>query len=63
MENEVVMVHMADGHIYHFPILPNGTVSLHGADIEPNPKAKREARRYLLKAHNAAREAFGRGQV
>jgi hypothetical protein len=22
LENEVVIVHMDDGHIYHFPILP-----------------------------------------
>jgi hypothetical protein len=63
LENEVVIVHMGDGHTYHFPILPNGTVSLHGADIEPNLKAKREARRYLLEAHNAARTALGRARV
>jgi hypothetical protein len=63
LENEVVIVHTGDGHTYHFPILPNGTVSLHGADIEPNLKAKREARRYLLEAHNAARSAFGRARV
>jgi hypothetical protein len=63
LENEVVIVHMTDGHIYHFPILPNGTVSFHEADIEPNMKAKREARRHLLEAYNAALAAFGRTQV
>jgi hypothetical protein len=63
LENEVVIVHIGDGHIYHFPILSNGTVSLHGALIEANPAAKREARRHLIEAHNAARSAFGQAQV
>jgi hypothetical protein len=63
LENEVVVAHMAEGHIYHFPILTNGTVSLHGSHIEPNPQSKREARRFLFDAHNAARSAFGRSQV
>ena len=63
LENEVVIVQINDGHIYHFPILPNGTVSLRGSRIEPNPDGRREARRYLLEAHNAAREAFGRAQA
>ena len=63
LENEVVIVHIADGHVCRLPILSNGTVSLHGARVEPNPKAKREARRHLFAAHNAARTAFGRAQV
>jgi hypothetical protein len=63
LENEVVVAHVAEGHIYHFPILANGTVSLHGSRIEPNISAKREARRYLFDAHNAARIALGRSQV
>jgi hypothetical protein len=62
-ETEVVVTHVGDGHVYHFPILPNGTVSLNGSNIEPNLSAKREARRYLLEAHNAARTAFGRAQA
>jgi hypothetical protein len=61
LENEVVVAHVAEGHVYHVPILTNGgTVSIHGSRIEPNPLAKREARRYLFDAHNAARVAFGR---
>jgi hypothetical protein len=44
LENEIVIAHVAEGHVYHFPILTNGTVSLHGSRIEPNPQSKREAR-------------------
>jgi hypothetical protein len=62
LEAEVVVNHLTDGHIYRFPILSNGTVSLNGSRIEPNPQAKREARRYLFDAHEAARSAFGRSQ-
>jgi hypothetical protein len=54
---------LAKGHIYHFPILTNGTASLRGSRIEPNPHSKREARRFLFGAHNAARSAFGGSQV
>jgi hypothetical protein len=51
LENEVVVAHVGEGH---FPILTNGTVSLHGTLIEPNPASKRMARRFLFDAHNAA---------
>jgi hypothetical protein len=63
LTTEVVVNHLADGHIYRFPILSNGSVSLNGSRIEPNPEAKREARRYLFDAHDAARVAFGRLQA
>ena len=63
LENEIVVAHVTTGHVFYFPILTNGTVSLHGSKIEPNPQAKREARRLLFDAHNAARAAFGRSQV
>jgi hypothetical protein len=43
--------------------LTGRTVSLHGSRIEPNPQSKREARRFLFDAHNAARAAFGRSQA
>jgi hypothetical protein len=59
LETEVVVKDITDGHIFHFPILGNGTVSLHGVRIDPNPDAKLEARRYLPDAHNAARAALG----
>jgi hypothetical protein len=35
--NEVVVAHIRAGHVYHFPILTNDTVSLHGSWIDPNP--------------------------
>jgi hypothetical protein len=63
LENEVVVAHVDEGHVYHFPILTNGTVSLHGSLIEPNPASKRIARRFLFDAHNAARIALGRSQA
>jgi hypothetical protein len=63
LENEIVVAHISEGHVYHFPILTNGTVSLHGSRIEPDPQSKREARRFLFDAHNAARAAFGRSQA
>jgi hypothetical protein len=50
LATEVVVNHLEDGHIFRFPIMPNGTVSLNGSRIEPNPKAKREARRYLFES-------------
>jgi hypothetical protein len=60
LETEIVLTHIGEGHVYHFPITPNGTVSLNGSRIEPNPNAKHEARKYLFDAHNVARAAFGR---
>ncbi|MBU6464093.1 MAG: hypothetical protein KGK01_09850 [Bradyrhizobium sp.] len=60
LETEVVVKHTADGHIFRFPILSNGTVSLHGARIEVNPNAKRQANRYVFDAQNAATKALGR---
>ena len=63
LENEIVIAHAAEGHVFHFPILSNGTVSLHGAEIEPNPQSQRQARRMLLDANNAARAAFTASQV
>jgi hypothetical protein len=63
LETEVVVNHIADGHVFRFPILPNGTVSLHGSRVEPNPDAKREARKYLFDAHEAAMIAHGRAKA
>jgi hypothetical protein len=63
LETEIVVKHVGDGHIYHFPILSNGTVSLHGSRVEPNQLAKREARRYLFDAHDAARVSLGRSRA
>ena len=62
LETEVVVKDAADGHIFHFPILGNGTVSLHGARIEANPEAKRQASRYVFNAHSAAQAALGRSR-
>jgi hypothetical protein len=58
LEAEVVVNHIEDGHVYHFPILSNGTVSLNGSRIEANPNAKREANRYLFEALDAAQTAL-----
>ena len=63
LETEIVVAHIGDGHVYRFPILSNGTVSLHGSRIEANPNAKREARRYLFEAHDAARISLGRSRA
>jgi hypothetical protein len=60
LTDEVVVGHRGDGHIFRFPILANGTITLHGSLIEP--KAKREARRYLTEAYNAAKEALRHSQ-
>jgi hypothetical protein len=57
LETEVVVTHIDDGHVYHFPVLANGTVSMHGVRTEENPKAKRDPLRYLYEAHRAARIA------
>jgi hypothetical protein len=48
LETEVVVKDAKDGHVFHFPILGNGTVSLHGARIEANPDAKRQASPYIF---------------
>jgi len=58
LAKEVVVRHTKQGHIYKFPIGGHATVSLRGASVAPNPKAKRGARGYLLEAHKAARAAF-----
>jgi hypothetical protein len=63
LETEVVVKDITHGHIFHFTILGNGTVSLHGVRIEANPDAKRLASRYVLDAHNAARAALGRAEL
>jgi hypothetical protein len=55
---EVVVHHIRQRHTFRFPIIDRATVSLRGAVIEPNRKAKRGARGYLLEAHKAARAAF-----
>jgi len=57
LETEIVLTHIEDGHVYHFPILSNGIVSLHGSRIEANPKAKCEGSKYLLDARDAAQPA------
>jgi hypothetical protein len=62
LDAEVIVTDVTDGHVFHFPILSNGTASLHGSRIEHNPTAKREASRYLFEAHNAARAALGRSR-
>jgi hypothetical protein len=31
LETEIVLTHIGEGHVYHFPITPNGTVGLNGS--------------------------------
>jgi hypothetical protein len=63
LEAEVIVKHTDNGHIYHFPVLADGTVSLHGSRIEANPRADSEANRYLFEALDAAQMAFGPSHV
>jgi hypothetical protein len=58
LEEEVVLRHIQDGHIFHFPILSDGTVSGQASRVESNPKGDREARSYLSDARAAAQDAF-----
>jgi hypothetical protein len=60
LETKIVVAHIDDGHVYHFPILPDGTVGLHEGSIKPNPDAKRAPRQRLFDAHNAATAAYNR---
>jgi hypothetical protein len=62
LEDEVVLRHIDDGHVFHFPIASNGTVCVQGCRIEPNPNGRREAHSYMPDAHSAALMAFSRGQ-
>jgi hypothetical protein len=57
LEKEVVIAHVAEGHIYRFPILSNGTISMHGSVTEPNPDSAISARRLFLEAYAVARAA------
>jgi hypothetical protein len=59
LEDEIVLRHKQDGHVFHFPISSNGRVSVQGLRIEANPNGSREARVYLHDAHEAALAIFG----
>jgi len=59
-EGMVIVSHVSEGHLFYFPVLPNGSVSLHGARIKANPKAKTEANKFVFLAHGAARAALER---
>jgi hypothetical protein len=58
LENEVIVVHMEEGQIYHFPIELDGTVSLNGSYLEPNRGAEQWSRIHVLEAYKAAKAAF-----
>jgi hypothetical protein len=55
LENEVVVVHMNEGQVYHFPIELDGTVSLNGSYLEPNREAEQWTRIHVLEAYKAAK--------
>jgi hypothetical protein len=59
--SEVTVAHVAEGHTFRFPVMSNGTVSLHGVTIEPNLSSSREARRFLAEAYVVARTACHSG--
>jgi hypothetical protein len=59
-EGMVIVTHLKEGHLFYFPVSRNGSVSLHGARIEANPKAKTEANKFVFLAHNAAVAALAR---
>jgi hypothetical protein len=63
LEDEVVLRHIDDGHVYHFPISSDGAVSLHRSRFEANPAAKRDPHVYLFAAHTAALAALGRTRI
>jgi hypothetical protein len=55
---EVVVHHVKQSHTYRFRILSRGLLGLRGNVIEPNMKAKRGARGYLMEAYAIARAAL-----
>jgi hypothetical protein len=59
-EGMVIVTHRSEGHLFYFPVLPNGSVGLHGARIKANPKARTEANKFLFQAHSAAQAAVAR---
>ena len=60
---EVVVTHLATGHLYRFPISPNGTASLNGARIEERAGSTINARKFLFEAHDVARIALRRANA
>jgi hypothetical protein len=58
LENEVVVAHVAEGHIYRFRILLDGIISMHGSVTEPNPDSAISARRLFAEAYAVARDAL-----
>jgi hypothetical protein len=57
-EGMVIVTHLSEGHLFYFPVLRDGSVSLHGARIKAGPKAKTEANKFLFAALGAARAAL-----
>jgi hypothetical protein len=63
LENEIILRHIDDGHVFRFPISSDGRIDMQASRIEPNPGARREASAYLFDAHHAALEAYQREQI
>jgi len=59
-EGMVIVTHLKEGHLFYFPVLRNGSASLHGARIKANPKSKTEANKFVFLAHSAAAAALAR---
>ena len=63
LENEIILRHIDDGHVFRFPISSDGKIDVQTSRIESNPRARREASAYLFDAHHAALEAQHREQI
>jgi hypothetical protein len=58
LEDEIVLRHKQDGHVFHFPISSDGSVSIQDLRIEANPGSIYEAHVYLRDARAAALAVF-----
>jgi len=58
LQDEIVLRHKQDGHVFHFPISSDGKVSIEDLRIEANPDGSREAHVYVRDAHDAALAVF-----
>jgi hypothetical protein len=63
LENEIILRHIDEGHLFRFPISPDGGIDVRATRIEPNPGARCDASLYLSEAHHAALEAYQREQI
>jgi hypothetical protein len=63
LENEIILRHIDEGHVFRFPISVDGKIDVQASRIESNPGARCDATTYLFDAHHAALEAYQREQI